>query len=85
MVIGYEFEITALRKDRGFIVNRTIFEMENQARGDLIATDDLELVTCCKDAALSRTQHEKAVDGPLDMADGDRLRQCTGLKLCGTN
>jgi hypothetical protein len=85
MVVGYELEVTALRKDRGLIVDRTIFETEKQARDDLIATDDLELVTHRKHAALFRTQHEKAVDGSLNMAHGYSLRQRTGLKLCGTN
>jgi hypothetical protein len=85
MVVGYELELTALRKDCGFIVDRTIFETEKQARGDLIATDDLELIAHRNRAALFRTEHEKAVDRSLSMAHGYSLRQRIGLKVCGTN
>jgi hypothetical protein len=85
MVVAYELEFTALRKDCGFIVDRTIFETEKQARDDLIATDDLELIAHREHAALFRTQHEKAVDGSLHMAHGYSLRQYSRLKLCGTN
>ena len=80
MTVGYELEVTALRKNCGFVTCRAIFETEEQTGGEPIAADDLEEVTHREDAALFRTQREKAVDGFLDMAHGYRLCCRTGLK-----
>ncbi|HTF65853.1 MAG TPA: hypothetical protein VK638_24500 [Edaphobacter sp.] len=80
MTVGYELEVTALRKTGGFVTYRAIFETEVQTGGEPIAADDLEEVTHREDAALFRTQREKAVDGFLDMAHGYRLYWRTGLK-----
>jgi hypothetical protein len=80
MAIGYELEVTSLRKDCGFVVDGAVFETEEQAGGDPIATDDLEEVAHCKHATLFRTQCEKAVDSSLNMPNRYRLCWRSGLK-----
>jgi hypothetical protein len=80
MVVGDELEVTALREDRSFIIDRAVFETEEQAGGNPIAADHLEEVTHGKHAALCRTQGKKAVDGPLHVAHGYGLRRRTRLQ-----
>ena len=57
MTVGYELEVTALRKNGGFVTYRAIFETEEQTGGEPIAADDLEEVTHREGF---RTQREKA-------------------------
>jgi hypothetical protein len=83
VVVGDELEVTALREDRGFIIDRAILETEEQAGGNPIAVDHLEEVADCKYLTLFRTQCEKAVDGPLDVAHGYGLGR--GSRLQGTD
>jgi hypothetical protein len=73
-------EVTALREDRSFIIDRAVFETEEQAGGNPIAADHLEEVTHGKHVALFRRQGEKAVDGPLPVAHGYGLRRRTPLQ-----
>jgi hypothetical protein len=80
MVVGDELEITALRKDCSFVVDRAIFETEEQTGGNPITTDDLEEVAHRKDVALFRTQREKTVDGSFHVAHGYGLRLYSGLQ-----
>ena len=80
MTVGYELEVTALRKNGGSVTYRAILETDEQTGGEPIAADDLEEVTHREDVALFRTQREKAVDGFLDMAHLYRLCWRTGLK-----
>ena len=68
MAVGDEPEVAALRKDCSFIVDRAIFEAEEQARGNPITADDLEEVTHREHAAFIRTQRKKAVESSLHMA-----------------
>lgn len=80
VVVGDELEVTALREDCSFIINRTILETEDQA-GDLpIAVDHLEEITHRKHAAIFRTQREKAMDGSLHTPHGYGLRWRTLLQ-----
>jgi hypothetical protein len=44
VVVGDELETTALSEDRSFIIDRAIFETEEQPRGDPVPTDNLEEV-----------------------------------------
>jgi hypothetical protein len=78
VVVGDELKVTALRKDCSFIVDRAIFETEEQARGNPIAADYLEEVTHRKHASCFRTQREKPVDSSLDVAHRDGLRWRSG-------
>jgi hypothetical protein len=80
VVVGNELEVTALREDRGFIIDRAILETEEQAGCNPIAADRLEEVTHCKQVALFRAQGEKAVDRSLDVADEYGLRRRTRLQ-----
>jgi hypothetical protein len=41
VVIGNELEVAALRKDRGFIVKRAVFEIKGQPRSNLAPMGDL--------------------------------------------
>jgi hypothetical protein len=68
MAVGDELEVAALREDCSFIVDRAIFEAEEQPGGYPITADDLEEVTHREHAAFFRTQREKAVDSSLQMA-----------------
>jgi hypothetical protein len=69
-MVADELEVTPLREDRSFIIDRAILETEEQARGNPIAADHLEEVTHSKHRAFFQTQREKAVDGPLDVPHG---------------
>ena len=80
MVISDELEVTALTENCSFIIDRAIFETEEQAGGNPIAADHLEQVTHGKDAALFRTQREKTVDGSLHIPHGYGLRWRTRLQ-----
>ena len=74
MAIGDQLEGAMLRKDCGFVVDGTIFEPEERFRRDPVAMDDLSDVSGSDDEAVFRTQFEKAVKGPLRMADRYRIR-----------
>ena len=80
MTVGYELEVTALRKSGGFVTYLAIFETEVQTGGEPIAADDLEEVTHREHAAFFRTQREKAVESSLQMAHRYGLRRRTRLQ-----
>jgi hypothetical protein len=79
-MVGDELEDAALCEDCGFIIDRAIFEAEEQTGDDPVAAHHLEEVTHGKHMALFRTQHEKTVDGPLHMTHGYGLCWCAGLQ-----
>jgi hypothetical protein len=83
VVVGDELEVTALREDCGFIIDRAILEMEEQSGSNPIAVDHLEEVTYGKHPALFRPQREKAVDGSLQVPHGYGL--CWRTRLQGTD
>ena len=80
MVVSDELKVTALREHCSFIVDRAIFETEEQAGGNPIAADELEEVTRRKHAALFRTQCEKAVFSSFYISNGYSLRWRTELQ-----
>jgi hypothetical protein len=69
MVVADELEVTALREDCGFIVDRAVLETEEQAGGDPIAPDHLEEVTHRNHATFFRAKRKKSMDGPLQVTD----------------
>jgi hypothetical protein len=80
MMVADELEVTALREDCSFIIDRAILETEDQAGRNPIAAHHLEEVTHRNHAALFRAHREKAVNGPLDVPYGYRLGGRTRLQ-----
>lgn len=73
-VIGDEPEAGALRKNRSFLLSRTIFEAEYDLSSDLIAASDLGQVTCRDCDAIHRTEYQKTVNEAFSVANRDRRR-----------
>jgi hypothetical protein len=71
MVIGDELEMPALREDRRFVIDRTIFETEEQPRSDPVPTDDLVEVAYGQYAAFFCPQRKKAMFRSFHMAHGN--------------
>jgi len=47
VAIGDELKVSALREDCRFVIDRAIFETEDQPGGDAAPTDNLEEVADC--------------------------------------
>ena len=73
MVIGDEAKDAALRVFGGFVIERSVFEVEGQMRLYAIATHDFDKITVGEDLALFRAQSQEAVQCPLRMKHLDRL------------
>jgi hypothetical protein len=54
LVIAYEPENTALRKDDGFFIYRAVFEAKNRVASHAIATGELRCITLGEDVAFER-------------------------------
>jgi hypothetical protein len=80
MVIGDELEVPALREDGRFVIDRAIFEPEDQTRSDPVPTDDLEEIAHRYYAVFFRPQREKSMYRSLHVAHRDGFRWGTGLQ-----
>jgi hypothetical protein len=74
-LVVHEPEVTALGKDGGFVMNRAVFEVENQPAGHAIATGDLDQITVSESVSRHRAQHQETVDQPLRVANDYRCRR----------
>jgi hypothetical protein len=80
VVVGDELEVTALRKDCSFIINRAILETEEQARGNPIAPNHLDQIAYREHATSFCTKREEAVDAPFQVPHGYGLSRRTTCK-----
>jgi hypothetical protein len=69
-VVAQESEITALRKDCGFIVDGAVLKSEHQMAGHSIALGYLDRVTVGEGFTLYCAKQQKAVDHALGAAHG---------------
>jgi len=54
LVIAYEPEYMALRKDDGFFIYRAVLEAKNRVASHAIATGELRYITLGEDVAFER-------------------------------
>jgi hypothetical protein len=73
MSVTDELEVSALCKDRCLIIDRSIFEMEDQVRRHQIASNDLDKVSVSEHMVIFGCQRQKAMQGPFRIAHSDRI------------
>src|ERR1700722_5322851 len=69
-VIADEAKVSALRKNRGFLLSRAVLESEYEMIGDAIATRDLHQVALRDGGPVHCAHHEKAMDQPFLVTHG---------------
>jgi len=72
-LIADHAEHPALRERRSLVAHRAVLEAEDQVKGDAIAANGLRLLAASDEASVNRPQGEKAVVGPLDVTNRDRV------------
>ena len=76
MSIADQLKVAPLRKHGGLVVQRTIFEVEQQVAGDAIISRVLNEIAIGQDTALGQAQREKAMHESLHMSYDDGLCGC---------
>jgi hypothetical protein len=71
-VIADQTKIAALRKNRGFLLSRTVLEAEYELTRDAIAMHDLREVAFRNGIPVKRAQHEKAMNQTFPVAHFQR-------------
>ena len=72
-MIGDEAKYVALRVYGGFVIERTIFEVEGQMRCHVVSAHYLDEIAIREDLALFRGQRKKTMQRSLGMVRRNRL------------
>src|SRR5207253_10950512 len=70
---AHEFEMAALRIDRGLVVQRPVFEAKHQTSRHTIAARELDEIAVRHMSSIQRAQSKKTVDDAFRMTHGDGL------------
>ena len=73
MAVTDELEVPALSKNRCLIIDRSIFEMEDQVRRHQIASNDLDKVSVGEHTPVFSCQRQKTMQGPFRIAHSHRI------------
>jgi hypothetical protein len=78
-------ERTALRKNGGVVVKRSVLEMKDQPTRDTITLRILDQITVSNGFAVQRAQREKSVNQTFPMSYSDLISFDRRLEKCSAN